>query len=322
MSRRTPTGLVAINYRLSDDIRDPVQAPDDSHPAETVVRLPDGALSYSPGLDAPLPAPIPKSHTGPITFGSFNEPALLSKAVLGTWARLLQAAPDARLLLTGPGPYRDEATRAWLLENFAKLGVPPEQVEIAPGRGQSGRHLPIYHRVDVALDTFPCNGVAAACDALWMGVPVVALCGDRASARTTASVLTRLGLDEFVTSDEDAYVEAAAALAGDGVKRRGFRRNLAAEDAGLGDVRSGFVRTPTRRCVPRHVAPLVQPRETLAPHKTFSAHAGSRRPTPPTRPPMSIRSRGWPGGGVGRRRLNERGSRCRPCGPTARRHPP
>ena len=220
------TGLVAIDYRLSDEVRDPTDAPDDSHPAETVLHLPDGALSYEPEMDAPLPAPIPKTHTGPITFGSFNEPALISEAVLRTWARLLQAMPDAHLLLTGSGPYRDEATRAWLLENLAKHGVAVDRVEIIPGRGLGGRHLPGYHRVDVALDTFPCNGVAAACDALWMGVPVVTLIGDRTSARTTASVLARLGLDELATSTEDAYVEAAAGLAENGGRRRELRRAL------------------------------------------------------------------------------------------------
>src|SRR6185436_18968371 len=68
-------------------------------------------------------------------------------------------------------------------------------------------------RIDVALDPFPYNGGTTTLDALWMGVPVVALAGNRAIARAGVSILTNAGLPELVARDEDDYVRIAAGLA-------------------------------------------------------------------------------------------------------------
>lgn len=59
-----------------------------------------------------------------------------------------------------------------------------------------------------------------------MGVPVIALAGDRHAARVGASILRRLGLDDYVLDDEQAYVAAAVALAGDASRRAALRGTL------------------------------------------------------------------------------------------------
>lgn len=76
-------------------------------------------------------------------------------------------------------------------------------------------HLSLYNRVDIGLDPFPYNGTTTTCEALWMGVPVVTLKGDRHSARVGASILTRVGLEELISTTESDYVEAAVTLAVD-----------------------------------------------------------------------------------------------------------
>ena len=67
----------------------------------------------------------------------------------------------------------------------------------------------------MALDTFPYNGGATTCHALWMGVPVVTLAGDRYMARMGRSLLAQVGLEAFVAHSPDAYVDLAVGAAGD-----------------------------------------------------------------------------------------------------------
>ncbi len=64
--------------------------------------------------------------------------------------------------------------------------------------------------VDIALDAFPWNGHTTACEALWMGVPVVTLYGNRYAGRMAASALTALGLTELIARSPEEYVDIAA----------------------------------------------------------------------------------------------------------------
>jgi predicted O-linked N-acetylglucosamine transferase (SPINDLY family) len=67
--------------------------------------------------------------------------------------------------------------------------------------------------VDVALDPFPYHGTTTTCEALWMGVPVISLQGDRHACRVGASLLHAVGHPEWIANDENAYVTIARQLA-------------------------------------------------------------------------------------------------------------
>jgi predicted O-linked N-acetylglucosamine transferase (SPINDLY family) len=74
-------------------------------------------------------------------------------------------------------------------------------------------HLALYSQVDIALDPFPYNGTTTTCEALWMGVPVVTLRGDRHAARVGASILEHAGYPEWVAPTLASYIETAVRLA-------------------------------------------------------------------------------------------------------------
>ncbi|MGH7124796.1 MAG: glycosyltransferase, partial [Stellaceae bacterium] len=84
-----------------------------------------------------------------------------------------------------------------------------------------------YSEVDVFLDTFPYNcGRAGVCEALWMGVPVIALWGDRTCGRTSASVLAQIGLEGLIAETGEKYAATAVELAGDLDRLRTLRAGM------------------------------------------------------------------------------------------------
>jgi predicted O-linked N-acetylglucosamine transferase (SPINDLY family) len=87
-------------------------------------------------------------------------------------------------------------------------------------------YLASYREVDVALDPFPYGGGATSADALWMGVPVVTLLGERFEGRLTATTLRACGLDRLVCRDLEEYVQLAVELGRDPVQRERLSRDL------------------------------------------------------------------------------------------------
>jgi predicted O-linked N-acetylglucosamine transferase (SPINDLY family) len=63
-------------------------------------------------------------------------------------------------------------------------------------------------------------------DALWMGVPVVSLAGDRFVGRMGVSILSAAGLPEMVAATPDEYVAKVVGLAGDPSRLAGLRASL------------------------------------------------------------------------------------------------
>ncbi|MGO9988422.1 MAG: tetratricopeptide repeat protein [Steroidobacteraceae bacterium] len=218
------TGLNSMDYRFTDGLADPVGSGDDTH-SEQLLRLPRTCLCYRPPLEAPSVAALPALDKGVITFGSFNAPAKHNDCVLDLWAGILCAVPQSRLMLKGRGLDKGEL-RIAILAALERAGVIRERVELRDYYTDETAHLNSYDHIDIALDPFPYNGVTTTCEALWMGVPVVALRGDRHSARMCASLLTNAGLKECVADSYEEYKSVAVSLAKNLQHLEKLRQNL------------------------------------------------------------------------------------------------
>ncbi|HTU93630.1 MAG TPA: tetratricopeptide repeat protein [Gemmataceae bacterium] len=220
------TGLTAIQYRLTDAIADP---PGESggH-TEELVRLDGSFCCWEPPEDVPEVAPR-KTKGTPLVFGSLHNPAKLNDRVLELWARILQAIPDSRLLLfrhsmTG-------STRERIRRRLTERGVDDSRIDCRNALLTSASsHLSIYEEIDVLLDTFPWGGHATACEALWMGVPVLTLRGSTHAGRLATSILTAVGLTEWISSTVDGYLSLAVERTKDraqlSVLRSGLRSRM------------------------------------------------------------------------------------------------
>ena len=217
------TGVAAIDYRLTDAIADPLDEP--PLYVEQLVRLPGGLCCYRPFDDAPAVTPLPSLSRNFITFGSTHSLAKLNSRVLELWGRILHEMPSARLLvcrnsLTGE-------TKDYFREQFAIHGCDIERVEFRGGVGLGNdKHWPIYSEIDISLDAFPWCGHTTACESLWMGVPIITLYGDRHSGRMVASVLTSLGLTDWIAKTPDEYVNLAVRMAHDRQRLTALRTSL------------------------------------------------------------------------------------------------
>jgi len=218
------TGLRAMDYRLVDDITDP-PGEADRFATETLVRLPSGWACFEPAPEAPEPGPPPSLTAGRVRFCSFSSPAKLGERVLDVWSEILKRTQGSSLLLKGAS-LADEGARTQLLGRFADRGVSADRISLAGWTPGAAEHLALYNTADIALDPFPHNGVTTTCEALWMGLPVVALLGDRHAARISASFLTRVGLEELIAPNLASYADIAVRVAADGARLAELRRTL------------------------------------------------------------------------------------------------
>lgn len=219
------TGLAAMDFRIVDGFTDPPGA--EALASERLVRLSPCFLCYTPPADPPEITWRPCATPGdrPLVFASFNNLMKLNDELLGTWAGLLAAVPEAELHLKAFG-LEDEAVRADVASRCAAAGLPAARLVLAGPRPDKRDHLDAYNRVDVALDAFPYHGTTTTCEALLMGVPVLTIEGDRHASRVGVSLLNSVGVQELITQGPGQLIEVAADLIRDTPRLTRHRRGL------------------------------------------------------------------------------------------------
>lgn len=201
------TGLPTMDYRLTDAIADPPGVGDEWH-TEKLIRLPRTAWCYSPPMRDVQPAPSPVQQNGYITFGCFNAIAKINPPLISAWCEILERVKNAKLVLKNAG-FNEQSARQRILALFERFGVRPNRVDLRGFSKHHADHFHAYDDIDVALDTYPYHGTTTTCDALWMGVPVVTRVGNLHVSRVGASLLTAVGLTDWITDSFESYTDRA-----------------------------------------------------------------------------------------------------------------
>lgn len=218
------TGLPAMDIRVTDAVSDPPGDAEHRH-SERLVRLDGGFLCYRPLGPTPDPLPAPVLSRGQVSFGSFNALPKLNAATAALWARVLAAVPGSRLVLKA-APLVDAGMRRRVEGLFAAQGIAADRLTLLSHIPNHFGHLDAYGEIDIALDPIPYNGTTTTCEALWMGVPVLTLPGDRHAARVGASLLTAAGLTGWIAADEEDFVAKAVAMAAEPDRLAAVRQEL------------------------------------------------------------------------------------------------
>ncbi len=217
----TGTGLPTIDYLISDPVAIPFEV---RHLfAETVVDLPCFVTLASLPTEIPR-APTPAISNGFVTFGVFNRISKISDEAAQVWSSILERVPGSRLLVKDVA-LDDQLVRENLLARFEACGLSAGRVDLL-GATLRSDHLASFNRVDICLDPFPQNGGVSTWEALQMGVPVVAKLGNSLPSRAAGSILTALGLPDWVADSHEAYIEIATSRGSEISELDRLRREL------------------------------------------------------------------------------------------------
>ncbi len=155
------------------------------------------------------------------TFGSFNNLNKVSDENLKVWAKIISRVKNSRLLLKSSISYNLDS----FIEKLKQYNL-FEKVDIIKRKEDFKTHLNLYDQVDLALDTFPYNGVTTTFEALWKGVPVLTLQGYNFNSRCGSSIIKNLGENSLLSNSKDQYIEKAVYLATNINKLAELRMNL------------------------------------------------------------------------------------------------
>lgn len=205
------TGVQAMDYLLADPWTLPLS--DECNFTEKIWRLPETRLCFTPPALSIDVSKLPALDNGYVTFGCFNNLTKMIEPVVALWSTILRAVPESRLFLKSP-QLNEPSVRQRVQEQFSIHGIDFSRLLF---EGLSPRHeyLAAYHRVDIALDPFPYTGGTTTVEALWMGVPVVTLAGDRYLSRQGVGLLANAGLNNWIANTTLDYVEIARSRSSD-----------------------------------------------------------------------------------------------------------
>jgi protein O-GlcNAc transferase len=221
------TGVAAMDYRITDPRIDPPGATQPYY-VEQLIYLSQTMWCFAPPARSPAVGPLPAASSGRLTFASLNNFAKVGRECLVTWAAVVAQSPASRIVFAG---VPSGAARARVLQAFGDRGIDESRV-LFHSRLSFERYLALHAEIDIALDAFPYSGGATTCNALWMGVPVLSLEGDAVLARSGASLLHSVGLDEWIASSTEDYIAKAGKLSENrpllAELRAGLRKRVAA----------------------------------------------------------------------------------------------
>lgn len=216
-------GAPWLDYIIADAVVIPPGAEADY--AEQVLRLP---VCYQPNDRQRRLGSMPaRSQLGlsdeAVVLAAFHQYYKITRDCFALWLRVLAQCPQAVLwLLDGPEP-----AKAAFVAAAHTAGIDPARLIWAP-RVAAAEHLGRLAQADLALDAFPVNAHTTASDALWAGVPQLALCGESFVSRVSASIVRAAGLPQLVAEDADTYEALVVELVRDGAQRAAMRAQLRA----------------------------------------------------------------------------------------------
>jgi protein O-GlcNAc transferase len=214
-------GFETINHIIADE--NLIIKEEEKLYTEKVIKLPEIWNSHSGFNFKRKFNNLPFLDNKIFTFGSFNNFRKISDETIEVWSKILEKVPNCKLVLKSSS-FCDTTL---LLNKFKKNNL-DKKIEILDKKNffEKKDHLELYNTIDLALDTFPYNGVTTTFEALWMNVPVIVLKGYNFNSRCGESIIKNTKLNYLVASNTNEYIERAISLSENKEKLITLRKKL------------------------------------------------------------------------------------------------
>jgi predicted O-linked N-acetylglucosamine transferase (SPINDLY family) len=214
------SGLKNMDYIIAD--RNLIYENEKDSYSEQVIYLPEIWNTHC-GFDFERKeAPPPLIKNNYITFGSFNNPAKINENVIDCWSNILKRVKDSKLIIK----CSDDKKKFDRIENLMKKKGVLDSVTFHKRLENKKDHLNLYNEIDIALDTFPYNGVTTSFEAIWMGVPVLTMAGYNFNSRCGESINKNLKMEQLIAKNKEEYVSTAVNLSSDREKFMNIRKYI------------------------------------------------------------------------------------------------
>ncbi len=200
------SGLKNMDYIISDP--NLIKLDEQKFYSEKVIFLPE-IWNCHCGFDFERKENLPPFiHNKYFTFGSFNSFDKINPDVVDVWSNILKRVNKSKLVLKTSQTHH---ALKRLKDLFKKNNV-LESIQFIERQEDLKNHLISYNDIDIALDTFPYNGVTTSFEAIWMGVPVMTMAGYNFNSRCGESINKNLNMERMVAKDENDYVNKVVNL--------------------------------------------------------------------------------------------------------------
>ena len=206
------TGIPEIDYFIGSSHLTPKE--EEHHYVEKVWRLPEISQCFTPPDFEIITDSLPANKNNFVTFGSVNKLTKISDETVNLWSKVLTSVPSSKLLLKNKdfdNPKIVENT----ISRFAKHNVNKNRLLLKGESPTRQELLEIYNEIDIALDPFPFQGNTTTCEAVWMGVPVLTLKGNRYLFHFGESINSNLGMPNWIAENHEDYIAKAIKFSSD-----------------------------------------------------------------------------------------------------------
>ena len=200
-------GIKNMDYLIAD--KNLIKKEEQNLYSEKIIFFPKIWNAMSKPENLPDVNDLPFKNNEKFKFGSFNSFKKISSDVIKVWSKILKNS-NCELYLKNSSGYNKELYDN-LKKKFEKEKVDLKNIFFLK-RSEKNEFMKDYHKIDVALDTFPYPGVTTSFQAYLMGVPVLTMRGFNFNSRCGESININLGLNKFIAKNNEDYFKKSIEL--------------------------------------------------------------------------------------------------------------